>query len=151
MPSTTLLIDKLRHDFPTLTFVASHTFRWSPDEQAVFYADSTDTTSLLHEVAHGALQHTHYVQDIELLQMERDAWDYTLTTLAQQYGIVIDHDQAEILLDTYRDWLHSRSLCPTCHATGMQTAQRTYSCLSCGEVWKVNEARSCALRRSIQK
>lgn len=147
MPSTTSLIDKLRHDFPRITFTASSTFHWSPDEQTIFYAEPIDAASLLHEVAHGVLSHTRYAYDIELLQMERDAWDYTLTTLAPRYATRIDRDQTEAMLDTYRDWLHDRSLCPTCDATGVQTAEHTYTCLSCRENWKVNEARSCALRR----
>ena len=146
-PSTTSLIAKLTCDFPAITFTSGDIFRWSPGEHTIYYAHPTDAASLLHEVAHMALGHAEYVFDIELLQMERDAWAHTINTLAPHYGIPLQEEQIDALLDTYRDWLHDRSLCPTCKATGIQTAIRRYNCLTCHTSWKVNEARTCSLRR----
>lgn len=147
MPSTTSLLDKIQRDFPRITFVKSDTFRWSPKERTVYYADASDTASLLHETAHAALGHGEYASDIELLQMERDAWDLAAGSLSKKYGTAIDRETAEDMLDTYRNWLHDRSVCPACQATGVQSRQNHYSCLACGGAWRVNEARTCALRR----
>lgn len=149
MPSTISLISALRRDFPALHFAKGDTFHWSPDEQTVFYANTTDTASLLHEVAHAALGHGDYTYDIELIKMERAAWDYVVTALGPTYLVTIDGEQIEAMMDTYRDWLHDRSRCPSCEATGMQTEAKCYTCLACNSSWRVNEARACALRRYI--
>lgn len=146
MPSMRSMLAKLKQDFPALHIVQGDTFRWSPETQTVYYADTDDTASLLHEIAHAELGHTGYTRDIELLQMEREAWDKALM-LAKKYGSTIDDAHIETMLDTYRDWLHARSTCPNCQATGIQSAARQYTCLACNHVWTVNEARSCALRR----
>ena len=50
----------------------------------IFYADTADSASLLHEVAHSSLNHAEYARDIELLQMERDAWEFTSSVLAKK-------------------------------------------------------------------
>ncbi len=147
MLSTRSLLPALKRDFPDIHFSKGNTFRWSPDERTVYYANTTDIVSLLHEVAHALLNHARYERDIELIKMERAAWDYTTDQLAEKYGVEISDEYIESMLDTYRDWLHSRSLCPTCEATGIQTDTSHYTCLACEGTWRVNEARICALRR----
>jgi hypothetical protein len=148
MPSIHLLLPKLTTAFPHLTFTAGDLFSWSPSKQTVFYseADPTNVTLLLHELSHGLLEHRRYSKDIELLAMEAAAWDKTLE-LAKTYDIELTPDLAEQNLDTYRDWMHARSTCPTCEATGYQTKKDTYSCVACGGTWRVNEARLCGLKR----
>jgi tRNA(Ile2) C34 agmatinyltransferase TiaS len=101
---------------------------------------------LLHELSHGLLNHADYNYDIELIAMECKAWD-KVGELAKKYEIVINDNIIQLTLDTYRDWLHSRSTCPSCKATGIQDGKKSYSCLACGYKWRVNEARICALRR----
>jgi DnaJ-class molecular chaperone len=55
-------------------------------------------------------------------------------------------------MNSYRDWLHARSTCPVCQATGMETKKSIYTCPACRHQWRVNEARICSLRRyHIQK
>jgi hypothetical protein len=147
MPSTRSLVVKLHSDFPDIHFAAGDDFRWSPHEHTIFYRDTADTASLIHELAHAILGHSTYTKDIDLLKMERDAWDYAATTLAKRYKLTIDENTVQDALDTYRNWLHTRSTCPDCQATGLQTAAYLYSCLACKATWRVNEARSCALRR----
>lgn len=147
MPSTPSLLNVLKQDFPAITFTESTVFRWSPSEHTVYYKNTKDIASLLHEVAHGVLGHTEYARDIELIRTEREAWDMVVATLARRYKVTVDQEQIEDALDTYRDWLHSRSLCPSCQATGVQTDKNLYSCLACTTTWRVNEARTCALRR----
>ena len=131
-----------------LTFVKSDVFGWNANERTVMYAPDAPHAPafLLHELGHALLGHADYSDDIHLLAMERAAWDKALQ-LAPEYDVAITDELIEESLDTYRDWLHSRSLCPHCNATGVQTAPRHYQCLACHHAWRVNEARTCALRR----
>lgn len=152
MPSTTSLIDKLQTDFPDLTFAASDGFRWSPHDKTVFYdTQSDDCASLLHELSHAVLNHQQYTKDIELIEIERDAWQYATDSLSHQYKVTISDDTVQNALDTYRDWMHARSTCPDCQATGVQTKKNLYKCLACSAQWRVNDARVCALRRYTVK
>lgn len=152
MPSITSLIIKLQTDFPHLRFIPGSEFRWSPEEQGVFYdPDSTDLASLLHEVSHGVLQHSAYSRDVELLSLERQAWEYAMRTLSSAYNVAITVEEIERALDTYRDWLHARSSCPQCNATGIEKKKSHYMCVACMAEWHVNDARVCALRRHTLK
>lgn len=147
MPSTVSLISQLKTDFPQFLFKKSVRFLWSPIEQTIYYGSlNNNQVFLLHELAHGLLGHADYKHDIELITMERKAWDKVIE-IASNYGIVIDNDIIQSTLDTYRDWLHARSTCPNCNATGIQINKSNYSCLACNHKWIVNEARICALRR----
>lgn len=148
MPSTRLLLPKLRKDYPQLSFTSSDRFSWSPDEQTVYYdeSDTENVNLLLHELAHGLLEHHDYSKDIELIAMEAEAWDKALE-LATIYNANIPDGTVQDTLDTYREWLHARSTCPACEATGYQSGKYDYACVACGHSWRVNEARVCALRR----
>lgn len=149
MPSIKLLIKQLQTDHPELKFAPSDDFKWSADQRVIFYNPHMVYAEAfcLHELSHAILGHYSYKRDIELLQHERDAWEYALETLAAHYNINIDDNTAQTSLDTYRDWLHARSTCPSCTATGMQTAINKYRCVACSQTWKVNEARICSLKR----
>lgn len=149
MPSTSLLASKLSRDYPDFQFQESSEFRWSPTTKTIFYETSNNTASLLHELAHALLGHTSYTRDIELLEIERDAWHHATTVLAPHYNIPIDKNALEDAMDTYRDWMHIRSICPNCKASGMQVRKNTYRCVACHTQWKVNDARICALRRYV--
>lgn len=148
MPSTTSLANNLQREYPAFAFKESDEFRWSPTENTIFYdSSSEDCASLLHEMAHAVLQHKEYAKDVHLIEMERDAWQYASDVLTPKYEIAIDDNTVQNSLDTYRDWLHARSTCPRCKATGMQTQKSQYKCVICSAQWRVNDARLCALRR----
>lgn len=152
MHSITLLATKLQTDFPMYHFTEGDAFRWSPQEKTVYYNHAShDQSSLLHEVSHAILNHTEYLKDIELIEMERAAWEYAQQSLGRQYGVVIEDETIQQSLDTYRDWLHARSTCPHCSATGIQAKKRRYKCIACTTSWHVNDARICALRRYTVK
>jgi hypothetical protein len=148
MLSITLLVSQLKIDYPQFLFKESVRFLWSPTENTIYYTDKGDNSCifLLHELSHGLLNHADYNYDIELIAMEREAWDKFMD-LAKFYSVTIDDNIIQSTLDTYRDWLHSRSNCPNCKATGVQIGKNNYTCLACSHGWKVNEARICALRR----
>jgi hypothetical protein len=146
MPSTASLTARLRHDYPQFKFKKNSDYLWSPSDKTVYYTASNSYELLLHELSHGLLGHVDYDRDIELIAMERAAWDKA-TELAKSYNITVSEDLVESALDSYRDWLHARSSCPNCNATGLQIKRQTYSCPACSHAWRVNEARICALRR----
>lgn len=143
------LIVQLQNDFPGFKFEKSNVAHWSPTAQTIFYGDKT--AELLHELGHAVLGHDSFSADIELLHIERDAWEKA-REIAPQYDVEIDDDTIEYALDGYRDWLHARSLCPRCHQTGLQNRQTLdYYCVNCGARWQANDARLCGLKRKIVK
>lgn len=153
MAKTSWLIEQLKasKDNP-LNFTKGTTFGWDYSTHTVTYDPSRRKCDayLLHEVGHAILGHRGYQNDTQLLEMERAAWDKA-RELADMYQIIIDDSDIEESLDTYRDWLHSRSLCPHCNSTGLQAASNHYRCAACQHEWRVNEARTCALRRYSTK
>jgi hypothetical protein len=154
MEKITSLAKKLQHSASGIPYLANFTLRegevfsWNHTACAITYNpdDPEAVAHLLHEYGHAALNHSTYHRDIDLLRMEREAWD-TAVALAATYHIALDEEIIEDALDSYRDWIHDRSLCPTCQATGIQTAPLSYRCIACSTAWTVNEARTCALRR----
>ena len=145
------LVKTIKATYPSLTLRRAKNFLWIPQENTIEYDPSGDAAYLLHELGHALLKHDSYSRDIELVSIERDAWTYAADNLADNYGVVIDPDLVEASLDTYREWMHARSTCPTCHLNGIQSGPRMYRCVSCGTTWSVNEARGCNLRRRAQK
>lgn len=141
------LLDKLSQDYPGITFVQGDSFYWSPKTQSVTYAPGStqpeiSVWSLLHEVSHGILDHTHYYSDFELMQLEVAAWQHA-RVLARQYDIKIDPEHIQDCLDTYRDWLHLRATCPTCRTVSTQKDPNTYECFNCHTAWHVSNSRFC--------
>lgn len=150
MAKTNSLVAKLKADFPDIHFKVDDDFYWSPSTKTVHTApvkNTDDARMLLHEVAHAILGHSHFKRDIDLVKIEREAWDYVQKTLAPRYAVPASDDDIEDMLDTYREWLHARSTCPHCSMTGIQTDTSLYHCLGCGYDWRVNDARRCGLKR----
>lgn len=141
------LISQLEKDFPDLTFKAGERFTWSPENQSVIYKisdtpKSVEIWSLLHEVGHALLGHNTYETDFELVQMEAAAWQKA-EELGKIYGHGIDQEHVQDCLDTYRDWLYRRSLCPACSLSSLQIDSRTYRCFNCGSEWQVSKSKLC--------
>lgn len=153
MRSINSLIKQLQTDYPEITFTPSDDFKWSTQQGVIFYNPNAlhAEAFCLHELSHAILKHYSYKKDVELLQHERNAWEYAQRFLSDQYDVIIDEETAQNSLDTYRDWLHARSTCPQCNATGVQKTARSYHCMACKQDWLVNEARLCALRRYDSK
>ncbi len=148
------LLRKLQKDFPRLTFEEGSVFSWSPKTQAVIYPadlgeEANPIWSLLHEVGHALLEHQTYASDFELVRLEAAAWDKAVP-LAQQYGYQIDPDHIQDCLDTYRDWLHQRSACPTCKTTCLQRNMTIYCCYNCNTEWRVSRSKVCRPYRRLQ-
>jgi hypothetical protein len=140
------LLKRLRDSHPQVRFTAGKDFVWSPETQEVFYISNPklraqDAWSLLHETGHALLGHTSYKADIELIRLEMDAWDKA-KELAAEFDIRIDEDHIQNCLDTYRDWLYARSICPGCTTKCLQSSNYThYRCHNCHTTWKVTPSR----------
>jgi hypothetical protein len=150
MAKISSLVAKLQKDFPNLHFEQGEDFYWSPAHSTIHFAPirtPEEELTLLHEVAHALLGHSHFDRDLDLIRIEREAWDHVRDTLGPRYGINASEDDIEDMLDTYREWLHARSTCPQCRLTGIQTDSAKYHCVGCGHDWRVNDARRCGLRR----
>lgn len=149
------LLKQLKRDFPQFRFAKGDTFSWSSRKKEIHYpAIPPDPAhapwSLLHELGHALLGHTTYQTDFELLKLEAAAWARA-ADLGTKYGHEIDPDHIQDCLDTYRDWLHQRSACPSCGITSLQRDQHTYCCYNCNTQWRVSRTRLCRPYRLLQK
>jgi hypothetical protein len=149
------LINKLLESYPRLKFTAGKQFSWSPETQEIFYKSDAKgrkaAWSLLHETGHALLGHKTYGADYELLRLEMAAWQKA-RQLATSLKIKIDQDHIEDCLDTYRDWLHKRSLCPNCSTQCLQQKDYLhYRCYNCHTVWKVGNNRFTRSYRKTKK
>jgi len=140
------LLVKLGNDFPGLNFKSGEAFCWSPKTKTVIYRlgpqSVTSEWALLHEVGHAVLDHHNYKSDLELISLESQAWEKA-KNLGLKYGCKIDPDHIEDCMDTYRDWLHQRSACPSCSTRSLQQDAQHYRCHNCSQVWKVTSSRFC--------
>lgn len=139
------LLETLRGRFPALEFVAGERFTWSPETGRVIYKRDARGNraewSLLHETGHALLGHQSYGTDFELLKLEVDAWQQA-KSLGKTVGIAIDENHIQDCLDTYRDWLYKRSICPECNTKCLQQDNSLeYRCHNCHTTWQVTASR----------
>lgn len=148
------LLSLVSRDFPSIKFKSDTRFAWSPATNSVQYnysGVSTDSYSLLHELSHALLGHSNYTRDFELIRIETEAWNQA-RLLARKYEISIDQDYIQDCIDTYREWLHSRSRCPQCNNSGVQIEpNHNYKCTNCGQIWQVSNSRLCRSYRSTSE
>lgn len=133
-------IAKLRQDFPEFSFKPGAQDHWSPRTGTITYKSDMPMRdlqfSMLHELAHALLGHTNYHNDFELIKLESAAWELA-AEIGKKYGVKIDDEHIQNCLDTYRDWLHARSTCPTCDMNVLQKDPHHYRCFNCGTEWSV--------------
>jgi hypothetical protein len=139
------LVRKLKEDHPDLVFSLGNYPCWSPVTGQISYSKSQNGNTfniegLLHELGHARLFHTIYLNDLDLLQKEVAAWEEA-HRLAKQYGVKLNKDHIEDCLDSYRDWIYRRSICPGCAGTGLQVDKNRFACLNCDRSWHVTPAR----------
>jgi len=146
-PSFTDLLERLRADYPDVAFDEGTAFSWHAGKRKVSFKATYKNAehnmwALLHELGHAELEHTDYKHDIELLQLEVAAWE-AAEKIAVRYEVPVDEDYIQDCLDTYRDWLHLRSTCPTCYGRSLQNSERSYRCFNCQTEWQVTRSRLC--------
>lgn len=137
-------IVRLKLDYPDFKFRQGKREHWSARTRTVIYNSKQDEGQLkfgiLHELAHGILEHNNYSSDLELLKLEAEAWNLA-AKLGKKYGVKITDEHIQKCLDTYRDWLHKRSRCPKCGMHIVQQDAGTYKCFNCQTVWSVTHQR----------
>lgn len=136
------LLQQLQAKYPKLKFAAGEQFCWSPETGEILYKTGAKGNrakwSLLHETGHALLGHKNYQADYELIRLEIAAW-HRAKELAAEHDIIIDEDHIQDCLDTYRDWLYRRSICPSCNNKSLQQADYVhYRCFNCHTTWSVS-------------
>jgi hypothetical protein len=148
------LIHRLQSQFPTICFRADTRFYWSPEKSEVVYKANARgheaRWALLHETSHALLHHSSYRNDFELVEMEVAAWERAKTLAAELQLDAIDEDHIQDCLDTYRDWLHKRCLCPECGTRSFQQDAQHYNCHNCATTWQVTPSRFCRSYRLVK-
>ena len=145
------LITKIQVKFPSLRFSAAKQFYWSPESGEIFYNTQAQGQqaiwSLLHETGHALLGHSSYKADFELVRLEVAAWERA-QILAKDLGLSINENHIQDCLDTYRDWLYKRSICPNCTTKCLQQGDFVhYRCFNCHTTWRVTANRFCRAYR----
>lgn len=148
------LVNTLQERFPDLKFSPGRQFCWSPETAEIIYKPAAKGQkaiwSLLHETGHALLRHQGYKGDFELLSLEINAWQRA-RVLAADLGLTINEDHIEDCLDTYRDWLYKRSICPTCSTKSLQQGDFVhYRCFNCHTTWRVTASRFCRAYRTTK-
>jgi hypothetical protein len=148
------LVEILSQRHPDLRFSKGTEFCWSPETKEISYKENLRQAgslySLLHETGHALLNHQTYRNDVELLEMEVQAWEKA-KELATEVGMVIEEDHIQDCLDTYREWVYKRSICPKCATKSLQQGNTPYyRCFNCHMVWKVSDSRFCRAYRTTK-
>ncbi len=146
------IINTLETMFPTIKYRSGKSFSWSPETREIIYDQSKPTEtrswSLLHETGHALLDHNCYDADLELIKLEIAAWEKA-KEIAVEMKIIISEDHIQDCLDTYRDWVYQRSVCPTCNNKSLQQEDiEHYQCFNCHTTWRVTPSRFCRAYRA---
>ena len=137
--------------FPNIKFEAGENFYWSPKNKIVFYKTDAEEPklakwALLHEIGHALLNHNSYTTDFSLLRMEAEAWQVA-KQIGTKLNISIPDNHIQDCLDSYRDWIYKRSICPKCNTKSFQHQIHCYRCYNCHSTWKVTASRFCRVYR----
>ena len=125
------LLPRIQKDYPEYKFKSGKKYTFRPPRTIILGPpEPFSGLLLLHELSHAILGHKTFRLDVERLRMESEAWDKA-RELADRYKIKINEDLIQDELDTYRDWLHTRSKCKKCGLTCYQTKDGVYHCPRC--------------------
>ena len=137
-----------------INFAKADEFYWSAENNTVYYDPERLHTAegvyrLIHEIGHAANNHKNFLSGIQLLSLEAEAWE-SARQIAEQYDVVIAEDYIEKCLDSYRDWLHTRSTCPACKTVSVEATENQYKCFNCLQKWTVSsDQRTRCYRQKI--
>lgn len=150
-PAQLVNTTQIMEAFAPLKFASGARFTWSPRRQAVIFpahdeCDDDAIHALLHEIGHASLKHESFTYDIELLQMEIEAWDKA-HEIAVVFNYQLNQDHVHQCLEGYREWMYKRSRCPACYHAGIQDDQATFRCAICRFEWRVTPTRSIHTKR----
>ena len=131
MANSTNFLGVIKKTYPNLVFKQGKRFSFHPKTTIIFDPIAKNfELLLLHELGHALNGDFSYKTDIERLKIEVSAWE-TAKSLAKTFKIPFNENFMESELDSYRDWLHKKSLCKSCGLTRYQTPDGTYHCPHC--------------------
>ena len=140
------LLKKLEQDYPAFRFCLNQErFLYRPGTKTkkptIFLGPPEENFALLalHELGHALCKHKNYQTHVERLKIESEAWEAAKTVYekyAAEHPELLknqpwDEDFVQDQLDTYRNWLHTKSRCKNCGLTRYQTADGAYHCPRC--------------------
>lgn len=158
VPSNCLpLVKQLQVDHPYVIIKTGKRFSYRPPKTVIlgppqpYFALQT-----LHELGHALSGHKDWSTGVSRLKCEREAWERAETLFFQYQNLIPadtspeadptvnnktqqplsdlaswDEDFVEASLDTYRNWLHLKTICPRCGLTRFQSEDGTYHCPHC--------------------
>ena len=131
MENSTNFLKKVKEAYPDFDFKPGRRFSFRP-QKTITYSETEDNFELLllHELGHALNGDFSFKTDVERLKIESNAWEKA-RELANSFKITFDEDLAQRELDSYRNWLHQKSLCKSCGLTRYQTPDGTYHCPHC--------------------
>lgn len=129
-------LESLKKTYPDFTFRPGRKFLFRP-KTSIYYLEANNNFRLLllHELAHALLGHFSYKKSLERLKIERDAWEKT-RELCKTHSVPFDEDLAEAELNTYRDWVHQKTLCKVCGSTCLEVSSESLFCPFCQKEYK---------------
>ena len=141
------IITSLKQDFPDFHFTYGKRFSFRPPKTIVIGPYEGDKTPLLvfHELGHALSGQYAYKTAIERLKIESIAWSegkkaYEKCLASGRYSLPLwDDDFVEANLDTYRDWLHTKSKCKICGLNMFQNQNGTWICPYCSTYYPQNQ------------
>lgn len=144
---------ELLQRFPNYNFAEGDCFLWSPKYQTIIYDPTRLETdegrlALLHEIGHAQLRHRAYRYDLELLNMEIEAW-IVAKKLAGLHSVPIDVEHIRQAVNSYDKWLTRRATCPDCNSFGAQAGRDVYHCFTCECRWSVNWRKDRRVKRTV--
>lgn len=126
-----IFLAQIKNDFGDFHFKAGKKFAFRPPKTIIIGPEEPyDSLLLLHELGHALSLHRDFSTDAKRLKMELEAWDKA-RELADKYEISFNEDLMESQLETYRNWLDTKSKCPICGLTRYQTPNGDYHCPVC--------------------
>lgn len=131
MQNSTNFLSEIQKTHPEFIFKQGKKFAFHPPKTIIIGPwEPHFELLLLHELSHAILGHKAFKTDVERLKIESSAWEQA-KKLSKTFDITFDQDFAQSELDSYRDWLHQKSLCKTCGLTRFQTKDGNYHCPKC--------------------
>ncbi len=131
MENSIKFVEKIKKTYPKFKFKQGKRFSFHPKNTIIFAEDEENfEILLLHELGHALNGDFSFKTDVERLKIELNAWE-TAKSLAKTFKIPYNEEFIENELDSYRNWLHKKSLCKKCGLTCYQTPDGVYHCPHC--------------------
>ncbi len=129
-------LETIKKTYPEFTFRPGRKFLFHPPK-SIRYLESDENFRflLLHELSHALLGHFSFNRSLERLQIERDAWAKT-RELCSLHSVTFNEELAETELNTYRDWVHQKTLCKHCGLSCLEVSSESLYCPFCQRKYK---------------